>query len=121
MRTALPLVVALVGVHGVLRFMVDQRTRELGIRKALGATRRDLLTLVIRQALRFALPGCAIGLAGAIAVGPAVRSLLFGITPSDPQTLLLVTALLLAAVTAGAYFPARRASAVDPALSLRAD
>lgn len=119
--TALTVAVALVGVHGVMRFMVNQRTRELGIRKALGATPRQLLTLVIRQALRFALPGCAVGLLGAILIGPAVQSLLFGITSSDPVTLVVTTALLILAIGAGACLPARRAGAVDPALSLRAD
>jgi predicted permease len=119
--TVLTVAVALVGVHGVMRFMVNQRTRELGIRRALGATPRDLLTLVIRQAFRFALPGCALGLLGAILVGPGVQSLLFGISPSDPATLVGATALLIVAIGVGAYLPARRASAVDPALSLRAE
>jgi predicted permease len=117
----LALAVALVGVHGVLRFMVAQRTREMGIRKALGATRIDLVALVVGQALRFAVPGCVAGLLAAAAAGPALRSLLFGITPSDPVTLVAATVLLIAAIVIGAYFPARRASAVDPALLLRAE
>jgi putative ABC transport system permease protein len=117
----LALVVALVGVHGVLRFLVAQRTREIGIRKALGATGFDVVALVVGQALRFALPGCIVGLIAAAAAGPALRSLLFGITPTDPLTLVSATVLLVAAVLVGAYFPARRASAVDPALSLRAE
>jgi predicted permease len=119
--SALALAVALVGVHGVLRFLVAQRTRELGIRKALGATPPHLIALVVRQALRFAIPGCLVGLVAAAAAAPALRSLLFGITPTDPLTLAAATALIVVTVLAGAYFPARRASAVDPALSLRAE
>ena len=119
--TALGLGVALVGVYGVLRFLVTSRTREMGIRKALGATRLDLIALVIGQALRFAIPGCVAGLVISFAAGPALRSLLFGITPTDPLTMVTATLLLVAAVVAGAYFPARRASAVDPARSVRAE
>jgi putative ABC transport system permease protein len=119
--SVLALAVALVGVHGVLRFLVAQRTREMGIRKALGATRLDLVALVLGQAMRFALPGCLVGLVAAAAAGPALGSLLFGVTPADPLTLLAATVLLIAAVLVGAYLPARRASAIDPALSLRAE
>jgi ABC-type antimicrobial peptide transport system permease subunit len=117
----LALTVALAGVHGVLRYMVAQRAREMGIRKALGATRLDLVRLVLGQALRFTLPGCIAGLLAATATGPAIRSMLFGITPTDPLTLVVATLLLIAAVLAGAYVPARRAGAVDAALSLRAE
>lgn len=119
--TTLGLAIALVGVYGVLRYLVTQRTREMGIRKALGATRFDLVSLVVGQALRFAAPGCVVGLIAAGAAGSALGALLFGITPTDPLTLAAATALLIAVVVVGAYFPARRASAVDPALSLRAD
>lgn len=117
----LALGVALVGVHGVLRFSVAQRTREMGIRKALGATRFDLVALIVGHALRFALAGCLVGLVAAVAAGSAIRSLLFGITPTDPLTLLAATLLLITAVIVAAYLPARRASAVDPALSLRCE
>ena len=117
--TAIALTIALVGVHGVLRFVVARRTREMGVRKALGATNRDIVFLILRQALRFALPGCVIGLLAEALMGPALRSLLFGITPSDPLTLVVVTLVLIGAVLGGAYFPARRAGTVDPALSLR--
>lgn len=117
----LALAIALVGVHGVLRFSVAQRTREMGIRKALGATDADLVTLVIGQALRFTLPACLAGLVAAWAAAPAIRSLLFGITPTDPLTLLTAALLLVVAVVVAAYFPARRASAVDPSLSLKCE
>lgn len=117
----LALLISLVGVHGVLRFSVAQRTREMGIRKALGATDADLVTLVIGQALRFTLPACLVGLVAAWAAGPAIRSLLFGITPTDPLTLLTAALLLVVAVVVAAYFPARRASAVDPSLSLKCE
>ena len=119
--TVIGLGVALVGVYGVLRFLVTVRTREMGIRKALGATRRNLITLVIGHSLRFAIPGCVVGLVISFAAGPALRSLLFGIKPTDPLTIVTATLLLVAAVVAGAYFPARRASAVDPARSVRAE
>jgi putative ABC transport system permease protein len=117
----LALTVALAGVHGVLRYIVAQRTREMGIRKALGATPLDLVRLVLGQALRFTLPGCIAGLIAAAAAAPAIRSMLFGITPTDSITLATATLLLIATVLAGAYFPARRAGAVDAALSLRAE
>jgi predicted lysophospholipase L1 biosynthesis ABC-type transport system permease subunit len=117
----LALLISLVGVHGVLRFSVAQRTREMGIRKALGATDADLVTLVIGQALRFTLPACLVGLVAAWAAGPAIRSLLFGITPTDPLTMAAAVALLIVAVVGAAYFPARRASTVDPAVSLRCE
>jgi putative ABC transport system permease protein len=117
----LALGIALVGVHGVLRFSVAQRTREMGIRRALGATRLDLVALIVGHALRFALAGCLVGLVAAVAAGPAIGSLLFGITPADPLTLAAATSLLITAVVVAAYLPARRASAVDPALSLRCE
>jgi len=117
----LALSIAVVGVHGVLRFSVAQRTREMGIRKALGAADSALVALVVRQALRFTLPACLVGLVAAWAVGPAIRSLLFGVTPTDPLTMAIAVALLIAAVLVAAYFPARRASAVDPSLSLRCE
>jgi hypothetical protein len=117
----LALVIALVGVHGVLRFSVAQRTREMGIRKALGAADSALILLVVGQALRFTLPACVVGLMAAWAAAPAIRSLLFGITPTDPLTLVTAAVLLVAAVVVAAYFPARRASAVDPSRSLRCE
>ena len=117
----LALAIALVGVHGVLRFSVAQRTREMGIRKALGAGNSALIALVVGQALRFTLPACVVGLVAAWAAAPAIRSLLFGITPTDPLTLVTAAVLLVAAVVVAAYFPARRASAVDPSLSLRCE
>ena len=119
--SVLALAVALVGVHGVLRFSVAQRTREMGIRRALGATHFDLVRLIVGHAVRFAVAGAVVGLAAALVVGPAIGSLLFGITPGDPATLAAATVLLIAAVIVAAYLPARRASAIDPALSLRAE
>jgi putative ABC transport system permease protein len=119
--SAIALGVALVGVHGVLRFSVAQRTREMGIRKALGATRFDLGALIVGDAIRFALAGCVVGLIAAVAAGPAIGSLLFGVTPGDPLTLVAATVLLIAAVIVAAYLPARRASAVDPVRSLRCE
>lgn len=119
--TLLALAIALVGVHGVLRFSVAQRTREMGIRKALGAADSALIFLIVRQALRFTLPACLVGLLAAWAAAPAIGSLLFGIRPTDPLTMATAVALVIAAVVVAAYFPARRASTVDPSLSLRCD
>ncbi len=117
----LALVIAMVGVHGVLRFSVAQRTREMSIRKALGATDGGLVRLVIGQALRFTLPACPVGLVVAWATGPAIRSLLFGVAPIDPMRIITAIALLIAVVVAAACFPARRTSAIDPAVSLRCE
>jgi hypothetical protein len=113
--------IALVGVHGVLCSSVAQRTREMGIRKALGAPDSALIALVVGKALRFTLPACIVGLVATWAAAPGIRSLLFGITPTDPLTLVRAAALLVAAVVIAAYFPARRASAVDPSVSLRCE
>jgi putative ABC transport system permease protein len=119
--TLLALFLALVGVHGGLRYSVLQRRQELGIRTALGATRGDVVALVIRQALGYGVIGTTIGLGAAIVAGRLMRSLLFGVAPTDAATLGSVSALLLAAVITAAYWPARRASQLDPVASLRCE
>ena len=119
--TGLAVLLALVGVHGILAYSIVQRRRELGIRAALGATRFDLMTLVIGQALRYAVAGAALGLLAAVGAGRLIRSLLFGVTPTDAFTLVSVTVLLLGAVVVAAYWPARRASGLDPVTSLRCE
>jgi predicted permease len=115
------LVLAAVGVYAVLAYLVRRRTRELAIRHALGASPSRLRSLVLRQALVIAGVGAGLGLAGALAGGRLIRSLLFGVTPDDPPTLAGVAVVLLVVALGAAYVPARRASRADPAAVLRGE
>lgn len=114
-------VLAAVGLYGIMASAVSQQQRELGIRMALGATPGDVRMMVLRQALAVAGVGIALGLAGALAATRALTSMLFGITPSDPATLGGVSLLLLAIAAGAASIPARRATSIDPARALRAE
>lgn len=114
-------VLAAVGLYGIMASMVNQQQRELGIRLALGATPGNVRTMVLRQALTVAVIGVAIGLAGALAGARAVTSMLFGIAPTDPTTLAGVALLLLAISAGAASIPAWRATTIDPASALRAE
>jgi putative ABC transport system permease protein len=113
------LVLASVGLYAVLAFVVRQRTRELAIRHALGATASRLRALVLRQALVLAGTGAVWGLLVALAGARLLRSVLFGVSPTDPLTLATVTATLIAVALAAAYIPARRATRADAAAMLR--
>jgi putative ABC transport system permease protein len=115
------LVLAAVGIYGVVAYGVVQRTRELGIRMALGAGGSTLLRMVIRQAMRPVLGGMAVGLVGALAGGRLLRGLLFGVGSGDPTILALVTGFLVTVALAAMYLPARRASRSDPMIALRVD
>jgi putative ABC transport system permease protein len=115
------LVLAAVGVYGVLSYTVGRRTREIGIRMALGAREGRVLWLVVGQGLVLAWVGLALGLAGALALTRLLGSLLFGIEPTDPATFASVAALLLLFTLAASYVPARRAMRVAPATALRID
>ena len=115
----LGLTLATVGVYGVVSFGAAQRTREIGIRMALGATRRDVLVAIIRQGLGLTLIGMATGLVGALALSQLLRSMLVGVKPGDPGTFVGVSLLLLAIALLGNYIPARRATKVDPMVALR--
>jgi putative ABC transport system permease protein len=117
----LAVALATVGIYGVLSYSVSQCTREIGIRLALGAPRREVLRLVLWQGCAIAGIGIAIGLAGAAALTRSLSTLLFGITRFDPPTFVGVSVLLAAVAMAACYVPARRATRVDPILALRAE
>jgi predicted permease len=116
---AVALLLSAIGIYGVLAFAVAQRTREIGIRQALGANRRSILSLVLRQGLTTAGIGVGLGLVGSIALTRYLQTLLFGVGAHDIQVYGGVTLMLLAVATAACYIPARRATAVDPNTALR--
>jgi ABC-type antimicrobial peptide transport system permease subunit len=113
------LLLASVGIYGVMAFAVAQRTQEIGIRMALGARARDVLKLVINHGMKLALLGIVIGLAGSWALTRFMKGLLFGVEPTDLVTFSLVSLFLLAAALVACYLPARRATKVDPLEALR--
>jgi predicted permease len=115
----LALLLACVGLYGVLSYAVARRTNEIGIRVALGAQRRDVLWLVLREALKLALIGVVIGLGASLAVTQTASSLLFGLRSNDPLTLGMATLLLLTVASLAGYLPARRAARVDSLTALR--
>jgi ABC-type antimicrobial peptide transport system permease subunit len=113
------LLLAAIGLYGVLAFLVAQRTREIGVRMAMGATPRDIAGMVERQAGAWTAAGIAAGLAGAAALGRLAHGLLFQVSPYDPLSLGAAVAILALVAVLAAWWPAHRASAVDPAVSLR--
>jgi len=115
------LVLAVAGIYGVLAGAVAERTREIGVRSALGATPADILRMVLLQGMRLAVAGLAIGLVGALSLGRFLRSLLYGIDAADPLTLGMVALLLAAVALAACVLPAFRALGVDPITALRSD
>jgi predicted permease len=117
----LAVLLAVVGIYGVVAFIVEQRAHEIGVRMALGAQRASVLGLILRQVSMPVVIGMAIGLAGAFAVGRAMRGLLFNVDPGDPLTFGTMAALLAAVALVACVVPARRALAVDPASALRAE
>jgi putative ABC transport system permease protein len=116
---SLALILATVGIYGVVGFSVAQRTHEIGIRMALGAQKGDVLAMVIGQGLKLTMIGAAIGVAGALAVTRFLSSLLYGVEPNDPATFIAVSLLLVAVALLASYVPARRAAKVDPMVALR--
>jgi len=118
---AAALVLGLVGIYGVIAYAVTQRTREIGIRAALGASRREIESMFVRQGVMLALAGVVCGLAGAAALTRLMASLLFGTSPLDPAIYALATVGLASIAALAAWVPARRAALVDPMLTLRGE
>jgi putative ABC transport system permease protein len=115
------LALAAIGIFGVLSYAVSQRTREIGIRMALGAQERSVIGLVVQQAMFLVASGVAAGVVMALFVSQALTKMLFGVTPTDPVTFTLVAVLLGAVALLASYLPARRATRVDPVVALRAE
>jgi predicted permease len=113
--------IATCGIYGLMAYAVTQRRREIGVRMALGAERRDVLRLVLTRALRIVVTGVIVGLAGAVGVTRVLQRFLFGVTPTDPMAFTIVTLLLMAVGLTAAWLPARRATRIDPCAALRAE
>jgi len=119
--SAFALLLASIGLYGVMSYSVARRTSEIGVRMALGASERAVLWLVTRETLRLVIAGIAIGVPMSLALTRLAARLLFGLSPTDPQTIAAATLALLAAAMLAAYLPARRAARVDPMIALRCE
>jgi ABC-type antimicrobial peptide transport system permease subunit len=110
---------AAVGIYGLIQYSIATRTQEIGIRMAVGAHAGQIFRLILGEGLKLSLTGLMLGLLGALWLGQAGSSLLFGVTPTDPLTLITVSSLLIAVAVAACCFPARRAVKIDPIMALR--
>jgi ABC-type antimicrobial peptide transport system permease subunit len=115
------LLLTCLGLYGILSFQVAQRTREIGVRVALGATLRSVIGMVSQQALKLVLLGGAVGLVVALATTRSLAALLYGVTPVDPTTFAAALLLLVSAAVLASWVPARRATKVDPMVALRSE
>jgi putative ABC transport system permease protein len=117
----LALVLSSLGIYGVLSYLVSRRTQEIGIRLALGATRGDVMRLIIGHGMGLAIAGIGIGLAASWAITRSLSALLVGVSPHDPATFAAIALLLTAIAFVASYLPGRRATRVDPIITLRAE
>ena len=113
------LLLAAVGVYGVMTYAVRQQVREIGIRIAIGATPRDVMRIVVMSQLAYSLAGLAAGIGGAVAMTRLLSAFLFGVTPSDPPAFVSAVMVLSVVAAASAWIPARRAARIDPLVALR--
>jgi putative ABC transport system permease protein len=113
------LLLALIGIYGVMAFLVQTRTHEIGVRMALGATARDVFKLIVGRGMKLTVIGVLIGIGGAVAVTRLMQSLLFNTSATDPIVFILISGLLGVAAFLACYIPARRAAKVDPLMALR--
>jgi putative ABC transport system permease protein len=118
---ALALILASIGIYGVLAYSVAQRTSEIGLRMALGAQPHQVLRLVLRQGMLLALIGAAVGILVALPVARLASGLLYGVSATDPITYAAITLLLMGVALLACYLPARRATRIDPLVALRVD
>lgn len=115
------LILAAVGTYGVVSYSISQRTYEMGVRLALGATKAGIIVLVLGQSLRLVLSGLTVGFAASLVLNRMLNRFLYGVTATDPLTFLAVGGFLVTMALSAGYFPARRAASIDPMIALRAD